>query len=174
MEASAIRWLIQHVPAEFWLQFKELLDIINLTHREHMVVINKRLGYSTKKSFGKHLSYIGAVRVPTEVEVGSLPSSTLAWTDRNGQYYVDVMNQTYADVFQAAWPGVLLTLGMADKETIGDLVESLLGYYYNLRVVWDRTLQGPLADTCEDFIRALELACFARWAAGYAAPNTVG
>ena len=106
MEASAIRWLIQHVPAEFWLQFKELLDIINLTHREHMVVINKRLGFSTKKSFGKHLSYIGAVRVPTEVEVGSLPSSTLAWTDRNGQYYVDVMNQTYADVFQAEWPGV--------------------------------------------------------------------
>ena len=77
-------------------------------------------------------------------------------------------------VFQAAWPGVLLTLGMADKETIGDLVESLLGYYYNLRLVWDRTLQGPAADTCEDFIRALELACFARWAAGYAAPNTVG
>ena len=66
---------------------------------------------------------------------------------------------------------MLLTLGMADKETIGDLVQSLLGYY-NLRVVWDRTLQGPLADTCEDFIRALELACFARWAAGYAAPTT--
>ena len=80
MEASIIRWLIQHVPAEFWLQFKELLDIINLKHREQMVVINKRLGLSTKKSFGKHLSYIGAVRVPTEVEVGSLPSSTPAWT----------------------------------------------------------------------------------------------
>ena len=174
MEARAISWLIQHIPAEFWLQFKELLDIINLKHREHMVVINKRLSYATKKSFGKHLSYLGAVRVPTEVEVGSLPSSTLAWTDPKGQYYVDVTNQIYADVFQAAWPGVLLTLGMADKETIGDLVESLLGYYYNLRVVWDRTLQGPLADTCEDFIRALELACFARWAAGYAAPTTVG
>ena len=168
MEASAISWLIQHVPADFWLQFKELLDKINLEHREQMVVINKRLGLSAKKSFGKHLSYIGAVRVPTEVEVGSLPSSTLAWTDRNGQYYVGVMNQTYADVFQAAWPGVLVTTGMESKETIGDLVESLLGYYYNL------TLQGPAADTCEDFIRALELACFARWAAGYAAPNTVG
>ena len=112
MEASAIKWLIQQVPAGFWLQFEELLDIINLEHREQMAVINERLGLSAKKSFGKHLSYIGGVRVPTEVEVGSLPSGTLAWTDRNGQRYVDVMNQTYADVFQAAWPGVLLTLGM--------------------------------------------------------------
>ena len=61
---------------------------------------------------------------------------------------------------------MLLTLGMEDKETIGDLVESLLGYYYNL------TLQGPAPNLCEDFIRALELACFARWAAGYAAPTS--
>ena len=83
------------------------------------------------------------------------------------------MNQSYADVFQAAWPGVLLKLGMTDKETIGDLVESLLGYYYNLSIDWDRTLQGPAADTCEDFISALELACFARWAAWYAAPQMV-
>ena len=59
MEASAIRWLIQHVPAEFWLQFKELLDIINLTHREQLVVINKRRCLSAKKSFGNHLSYDG-------------------------------------------------------------------------------------------------------------------
>ena len=110
MEESAIRWLIQHVPAEFWLQFKELLDIINLEHREQMAVINKRLGHSAKKPFGKHLSYIGGVRVPTEVEVGSLPSSSPAWADRNGQYYVDVMNESYAYVLQAAWPGVLLTL----------------------------------------------------------------
>ena len=39
--------------------------------------------------------------------------------------------------------------------------------------LWIITLR-PLADTCEVFIRALELACFARWAAGYAAPTTVG
>ena len=100
--------MIQHVPVGFCLQFTELLDIINLEHLEQMAVINDRLGLSAKKSIRKHLSYTGGVRVPTEVEVGPLPSGTLAWTDRKGQRYVDVLNRAYADVFQAAWPGVVL------------------------------------------------------------------
>ena len=52
-------------------------------------------------------------------------------------------------------------------------MESLLGYYYNFSIDWGRTLQGPAADTCEDFISSLDLACFARWAAWYAAPQMV-
>ena len=82
-----------------------------------------------------------------------------------------MLNRTYANVYQAAWPGVLWELGMTDEETIGDLVESLLGYYYNLSIDCARIWQGATADKCEDFIGALDLACCARCAAWYAAPQ---
>ena len=58
---------------------------------------------------------------------------------------------------------------MLNEETIGDLVESLIGYYYNPTITHNMTFQGPAAIVAVGFIRTLELACFSRWAATFAA-----
>ena len=67
MEEYAIRWLYVNIPVDFWRQFKDVLNTIDLERREEMERINEQLGLSAKQASATHLSYAGAVRVPTKV-----------------------------------------------------------------------------------------------------------
>ena len=123
----------------------------NQTWREEIKDLNRRMGFSERKSLMKHLSHHGAVRLP---EWAPENWSTFK-CDAEHQHYIDVTNEIYMDVLRSCWPEALEALQITDKESGGDLVEAVLGAYYVLRV--RRAWQFDFI--VEDFIVMLERIC---------------
>lgn len=149
-----MRWLQTNVPAAFWTKFKDYFDQINIDKRAELVEINRKLHYKDSKSFGKHGSYSGGVKVPEEFPRGR-ESFVCPYT---GDRYLDVTNAVYTEVFRLAWPTALP--GFTNKETVGDVLEALLGYWYQKTVVHKITPEP----TALAVIDVLTTACFARYA----------
>ena len=79
------------------------------------------------------------------------------------QSYMDVTNQIYLEVMRSCWPEALESLQITDKETVGDLVEAVLGAYYILTV-----RRGWHFDfIVEDFIVRLERMCIGTYVQSY-------
>jgi len=128
---------------------------VNLTYREQLILVNIRQGLSERKSFRKLVSYAGAVRMPEWIDAG-----WTCWVHDNGTRYMDVGNYHYAAVFTRAWPTVVERHNLSNNETVGDLIEALLGWYF----VRTELRGHRLTDFCDDTIAMLEQACVAQWA----------
>ena len=144
-------WLQKNISSKFWIDSYHWVIEMNITCREEMKDLNRRMGFSERKSFLKHLSHNGAVRLPKWA-----PENWSCWKcEAEQQSYIDVSNQIYLEVMRSCWPEALESLQMTDKETVGDLVEAILGAHYILRV-----RQGWEFDfIVEDFIVMLERLC---------------
>ena len=139
------------IPPDFWLNVhKEFCDI-DARHRAEMVAINRSLHLKEKKSFMKHMSYCGAVRVPDD-----FPNEFVSYTDeKTGQRFIDPMNSLYCDVFKAVWPNVTF---ISNPETVGDLIEAILGWAWVMK-----DLGIALGPEGEDFVQFLEQACLSEY-----------
>ena len=88
-----------------------------------MVAINRDLGYKDKKSFLKHASFHGAIRVPND-----FPDNLIDFVDKKtGNRFIDPKNAVYC---------------------VGDLVEAILG----LAWVMNERGQ-TLSPVAEDFVK---------------------
>ena len=124
-----------------------------------MVAINRALGLKDEKSFLKHASYHGAIHVPND-----FPDNHIAFIDKkSGDRFVDPTNRVYCDVFKKVWPNVTF---MSNKETVGDLVEAILG------LAWVMNERGPtLSPEAEDFVKIVEQACLSEYSLQTWYPN---
>ena len=150
---STVRWLRRNVPAVLWDRFHEKLVEINLDYREELKVINARLGLKAKKSYLKHMSYCGAVRVPADHD-----GQVSYYCHIHNRAYLDVGNHNYCSILRYVWP-TATAAGYSD-ETAGDLVEAVLGLHWAHHVHGNRAL----CDAAENFVHVLEMGLLA-WAA---------
>ena len=89
--------------------------------------------YAEAAGCRKRLSHRGAL--PT-----FLPTDPVHWTDpRTGQGYFDPGNAVYKQAVQYACPQFLEETGMSNEETIGDVIEALLGCYLAIQDTHDAT-----------------------------------
>jgi len=89
--------------------------------------------YAEAAGCRKRLSHRGAL--PT-----FLPTDPVYWTDpRTGQGYFDPGNAVYKQAVQYACPQFLEETGMSNEETIGDVIEALLGCYLAIQDTHDAT-----------------------------------
>ena len=141
-------WLKKNISSKFWIDSYYWMVEMNITCREEMKDLNRRMGFSERKSFLKHLSHNGAVRLPKWA-----PENWSTWKcEAEQQSYMDVTNQIYLEVMQ-----------ISDKECVGDLVEAVLGAYYILTV-----RRGWQFDfIVEDFIVMLERMCIGTYVQSY-------
>lgn len=110
-----------------------------------MARINRALGYRENKSFLKHVSYVGAIRVPD-----AFPDKEISWRDPDtGERYLDPGNAVYCAAFRSVWDQVIPE---RNQKTIGDLIEAMLGWAWTKRVRHGE-LDSPL---CEAFLKWLE------------------
>ena len=145
MGDAAILQLKQEVPDRFWVKVVQLFESANTDARMAFVYSQMPPEFS---SFKKFLSHHGALRLrPQEVPPGLQPPPLNEW----GLY--DPGNWVDKAVFFACWPGAARQLGYGNEETVGDLVEALLGW------VW---FQGhALPAPAMRVVEALERACLA-------------
>ena len=144
-------WLKANIQSKFWIDTHAWMVEKNQTWREEMKDLNRRMGFSERKSFLKHLSHNGAVRLPKWA-----PENWTHWKcEAEQQNYIDVSNQIYLEVMRSCWPAALESLQITDKEVVGDLVEAVLGAHYILTV--RRAWQFDFI--VEDFIVMLERLC---------------
>ena len=60
----AIRWLRKNVPAKFWEKVQNFFDTMDYDNKAEIRSYNRRNGHGPTISYRKHLSYMGAVRLP--------------------------------------------------------------------------------------------------------------
>ena len=144
LKKRAIGWLQSNIPANFWDRVNEAFCNINQQRRSEMEGINYAKGLSGHVSFMKHVSYVGAVRVPN-----TFPGNHLSWTDpKTGQGFLDPSSKAHLDAFRAVWPN---TMTVQNQQTIGDLFEAVLG------LAWAMQDQGlALPTVAQDFVRYVE------------------
>ena len=116
-----------------------------------MVAINRALGFKDEKSFLKHASYNGAIHVPN-----GFPDNLIDFIDKKtGHRFCDPCNAVYCDVFKKVWPNVTW---MSNAETVGDLVEAILG------LAWTKSDRGErISPEAEDFVKCVEQACLSEY-----------
>ena len=149
---SAVRWL-QRIPGDFWLRVHAAFCEINLRRRAEMIAVNQAMGYNPRKSFLKHVSYCGAIRVPD-----AFPSEGghIIWTDPiTRERYLDPTNKVYKDSFKVVWPTVMM---YENEGTIADLLEAVLGLAWRQR---QQRLTAP--GIGEDFVAVLEVLLLAEY-----------
>ena len=112
--------------------------------------INAAFELSEKKRFLKLVSYFGAVRVPA-----NYPQKDLWFDETRSEWAMDPGNWIYKNVFRLAWPRVTF---VSNEETIGDLVEAMLGLAWRHR---ERNIVIP--EIACDFIRILEQALWTEY-----------
>ena len=54
-------------------------------------------------------------------------------TDPDGQQYMECGNEVYTHVMLLVWLEIPSYFGISNRETIGDLLESVFGYHWTLR-----------------------------------------
>ena len=122
-----------------------------------MRLLRSKLAISGSKSYRKILSYYGAVRV-REAYVGLIEPHWIAHMDPDGTKYLDPTNVIYLRVFEWAWPDALRLLGMSNEETVGDVMEALLGHS------WFRRQENRYVTAkAETILSYIEDAVFATW-----------
>ena len=141
----------RNIPESFWEKAHAEFCKINMLNRAKMVAYNRRLGLKDEKSFLKHASYNGAIQVPPD-----FPDYLIAFIDKKtGRRFCDPCNSVYRDVFLSVWPNVMW---MSNKETVGDLVEAVLG------LAWTKVDLGEtLGPEAEDFVKIVEQACLSEY-----------
>ena len=136
-----------HIPHDFWHKVHTEFCDINLRRRVELTAINRSKGLNDQKSFIKHVSYAGAIRVPPD-----FPNELLSWTDKkSGERFLDPANTLYCDVFKAVWPHVTF---ISNPESVGDLIEAFFGLAWAMK---DRGIN--LSQEGWDFVQMLEQAC---------------
>ena len=122
---TLIQYLQEQIPLTFWVDLWKYFQVHNDDPR--MPKLREKYGYGPKISFRKHVSYYGAVRIPCALYA----QLDAHWTcERTGTRYMDCGNWVYAKVFRLCWPNALHSLNISNNETIGDLFEALLGWYF--------------------------------------------
>ena len=151
MQQQSTEWLKAHVSIRFWDLWLNKMHDINMEQRAIIMDHNLRNGLNLGKSFMKWVSYSGAVR--------PLPNVVLAKPDHidpDGQTYMECGNEVYAHVMLLVWPDIPRDFGISNQKTIGDMLESVLGYHWALRILEPA---GPHA-LREEFTCHLERVCF--------------
>ena len=140
-----------NIPDDFWHKVHTEFCDINLRRRDELVAINRFAGLKGQKSFIKHVSYAGAIRVPAD-----FPNELLSWTDeKSGERFLDPQNAIYNAVFKAMWPSITF---ISKSETVGDLIEAVLG------LAWAMKARGEtLSHVAEDIVQLLEQACLSEY-----------
>ena len=141
-----------NVGFNFWTKVKTFSEQVDADNRERMSSINSALGLKENKRFQKHVSYLGAVRAPGHA-AGQDISYICPYT---AVMYTDVGNWVYKEVFFQAWPEAREVY--SDPETVGDIVEFVLGWYYCMTVQRGIVFAGIAVD----FIEILEAALWVR------------
>ena len=118
-----------------------------------MRTLRATYGLGPAVTYRKFLSYFGAVRIP-KTSHGRLKSERHWVCPTTGTAYMDPTNAIYAMVFKLCWPDTLEELYMSNKETIGDLVEALLGWFY---------LTNVTHHLCDLIVLNIEHLCIACW-----------
>ena len=141
----------RNIPESFWEKAHAEFCKINMLNRAKMVAYNRRLGLKDEKSFLKHASYNGAIQVPPD-----FPDYLIAFIDKKTNLrFCDPCNSVYRDVFLSVWPNVMW---MSNKETVGDLVEAILG------LAWKKVDMGEtLGPEAEDFVKMIEQAVLSEY-----------
>ena len=122
-----------------------------MRRRVAMVAINRSAGLKDQKSFLKHVSYAGAIRVPAD-----FPNELLSWTDKkSGERFLDPTNTIYCDVFKAVWPNIRF---VSNAGTVGDLIEAVLGLAWAMKA-----REESLSHGAENFVQLLEQACLSEY-----------
>ena len=132
----AIRFLKREVPSEFWLEVFHHFNTCN-QKEERMRTLKATYGLGLAVTYRKFLSYFGAVQIP-KTSHGRLESHWVC--PKTGTAYMDPTNAIYAMVFKLCWPDTLEELNKSNNETIGDLVEALLGWFYLTKVTHTMTV----------------------------------
>ena len=134
----------RHIPDDFWYRVHTELCDINIRRRAEMEAIKQRLHLKMEKSFLKHASYCGAIRVPDD-----FPKALIKYTnEETGERFLDPRNAIYCDVFKAVWPNVTF---ISAPGTVGDLIEALLG------LTWVKKDRGEtIPPEMDDFVQMLE------------------
>ena len=134
----------RHIPDDFWCRVHTELCDINMRKRAEMEAINQCFGFKKEKSFLKHVSYCGAIRVPDD-----FPKALIKYTNKKtGERFLDPTNAIYCDVFKAVWPNVTF---ISAPGTVGDLIEALLG------LAWAKKHRGEtLLPKQDDFVQMIE------------------
>ena len=145
MGESARAYLRQEVPCEFWLMVHERFRQANQDARMSLVRSSMASHVMTYRKF---LSHYGALRCPPEIVPLGLEPPAL---DGCGVY--DPGNAVYKETFLACWPGAAQTLGLSNEETVGDLLEGLLG--------WVSFRRYALPQRASRIVEELEKACLA-------------
>ena len=148
---GAANWLRRNIPESFWAKAHAEFGNINMLNRARLREYNRRLGLKAQKSFLKHASYNGAIQVPPD-----FPDDLIAFIDtKTNLRFCDPCNSVYRDVFLSVWPNVTW---MSNKETVGDLVEAILG------LAWTKVDLGEtLGPEAEDFVKIVEQACLSEY-----------
>jgi len=149
-EKQARKWLQWNIHGGFWQLFSDYLDAWDREKRAVMIQINIAHGLGCGKTLRKWMSYSGAVRV--------WPGVTLShWTDSaTGENYVDCGHLVYAEAIKSTWPQAALANKHAD--IIDDTVEAFFGF------AWKCRSKGiTQKEPAREFVRQLELLCFAIW-----------
>ena len=156
---GAANWLRRNIPESFWAKAHAEFGNINMLNRARLREYNHRLGLKAQKSFLKHASYNGAIQVPPD-----FPDDLIAFIDtKTNLRFCDPCNSVYRDVFLSVWPNVMW---MSNKETVGDLVEAILG------LAWIKNDRGEtLSLEAEDFVKMVEQACLSEYALRVWYPN---
>ena len=141
----------RNIPESFWAKAHAECCEINMLNRARLRDYNRRLGLKAQKSFLKHASYNGAIQVPPD-----FPDDLIAFIDtKTNLRFCDPCNSVYRDVFLSVWPNVMW---MSNKETVGDLVEAVLG------LAWTKVDMGEtLGPEAEDFVKIVEQACLSEY-----------
>ena len=149
----------RNIPESFWAKAHAEFGNINMLNRARLREYNHRLGLKAQKSFLKHASYNGAIQVPPD-----FPDDLIAFIDtKTNLRFCDPCNSVYRDVFLSVWPNVMW---MSNKETVGDLVEAILG------LAWIKNDRGEtLSLEAEDFVKMVEQACLSEYALRVWYPN---
>ena len=148
-------WLRSKVPSHFWILTHARWCAAN-QNAVQLQRLREILCPGVQSSYRKILSYFGAVRIPTSYK-DLVPPGDIGWIE-HGDVFVDPSNAIYSSVFLRIWSAAATTLGLTNKETIGDFIEALLGYSYLVNHV-----RQPISVDAIDVVAMLEKACFAEY-----------
>ena len=143
------------VPQDFWGKMCEHFTRSQEEHKGQLAHLNAEQGVKATRTLRKWYSYYGACRILSSP--AHLPHWGFFRCPHTQVEYVDLGNRTYKAVMTAAFPQACRTMGWANEGTLGDLLESLLGYYYIKTVLHLK----PASVEEQDVVAAIEKAAFA-------------
>ena len=144
---EAVRDLQRIVPPDFWFTFRWrcLHHARDPANHVRITAECALQGWSTNMSGIKFLSYYGGVSCR-----GEIPPCYIC--PHTGSEFFDPTNRVYNALFRLVWPTSVPNI--TNDETVGDLIEALLGFAYIQRVqypAWWGSAQRAVVETL-DFV----------------------